>query len=158
MKKTISLIAALCLSFLSNIEAKTEGDYALQIFLADNSTVLCEFSKQPQMTLNEGIMTLTTTDSTIGSWEFSEVRKWNFVDAEKVAIKDVKEQKPLITIQENTIMVSCPQKEKALIYDISGKLYSSATILGGTRIPLNTMASGVYLLKVGNHSLKFTVK
>lgn len=157
MKHSFHLLVC-SLAFLFCNTVRAAGEYALQIFLSDDSTITCEFAKQPQLSFSNGTMTLTTSDSTIGSWEFSKVKKWNFVDAETVAVKSLEAEKPLLTIQENAITISTQKQEKANLYDTSGKLYQSISVKGQAQIPLSKLPAGVYILKVASSSTKFVVK
>lgn len=151
-------IAAIVLATLACPHVLAEDNYAIQLLLADNSSVTCAFSQNPEMTFADGKITLTASDATIGSWEFSDVRKWNFIDATQLAVQGVGTGKPQVLIQGDVITITGAGRQKAQIFDAAGRMCMNTTLGKDSRISLNKLGTGVYILKIADNTLKFVKK
>lgn len=158
MKKLYSNILAIGLSFLFCNQAKAEDNYAIRLLLADNSSVTCALSQNPEMTFGDGKITLTTPEATIGSWEFSEVVKWNFIDATELSVKGVEAGKTQVLIQDDMITITSEGKQLAQVFDASGKMCISTYVGEDSKISLASLGTGIYILKIGDNTLKFVRK
>ena len=134
------------------------AETSLVLHLADSTVIICSLAKQPQMTLEDNTISLSSLDGAVGEWDFSDVESWNF--AEYTDVDAVKVSKALIRIEDGELTVSGINAEKIKIYDLGGRLQTPSLNSEGnkTYISLDGFTKGTYLLSVGKDSVKFIVK
>ena len=155
MKRLNMILAALMLAISTAVNAQTAG-LALQLSLADGTSVTCLFDKQPQMTFTTGTLTLTTTDGNIGTWNFADVEQWTFVAADGISSPVAAKG---IAINGNTISLSGTDALGATLYDITGKaIATAAPSASGSAVSLSGLQPGVYVLRAGRNTIKFNVR
>lgn len=154
MNKTLRTFLALGLVGLSSSAMAVTGT-SLILTLADNSNVTCTFEEQPQMTFADGVLTLTTANATVGSWQFAAVDSWKFGAYD--AIESVASNEG---IKFNNGQIQVKAGTELAIYDLSGmKMNASVTEQDGVKsISTSGLPAGVYVLQAGKASVKFNVK
>ena len=151
MKLFVSCIIA-CLSFcISPCRAAS----SLVLHLKDSTVVVCSLVKEPQMAFGKSTITLSSTEGTVGEWNFSDVVSWNFSDIDD-AIEEV--MGDYIEIKGDRIEVR--GKKQVAVCDMNGRQMkpSLSTSAGVTTVGLGGLPKGAYVLKVGRSSVKFMVK
>ena len=131
---------------------------SLVIHLSDSAQIVCSLAKQPQMTLGENTISLSSLDGAVGEWSFSDVESWNF--AETTDVDASKISKALIRIEDGELTVSGVNAENITIYDLGGREVNPSFNSTGNKssISLDGFVKGTYLLKVGKNSVKFIVR
>lgn len=137
--------------------AMAADDTRLILTLSDNTTVQCTFSQQPVMTFSDTTLSLSTADSQVGQWLFSDVASWRFEAVEETAIQGAL-QDAAIRISEGQIAVQ--SAKPVALYDTAGRKVAAPVSQQGTLQTLSTssLPAGIYLLKAGNAAFKFCVK
>ena len=133
------------------------ADRALVMVLTDSTEVVCALDNQPQMQFVQDSVTLTDQSGFVGQWNFVEVVSWHF--AEITNTNDVQAEQAQIRIEEGKIVVSGSKSRNVAVYDVSGRLIAVRDIVdGAVSLDLSGFTSGVYLLTVGNNSIKFLIR
>lgn len=130
---------------------------ALIIRLADSTEVVCKLEKEPQMVFANKKITLSSTEGTIGQWDFDDVVLWKFDEVKEVdAIEEVKGAR--VEISGENITVS--GEAKVAVYDINGREQHlrSDRVDNVTNFNLSRLPKGTYLLKIGKNTIKFLKK
>ena len=76
------LLFAMIVSSLSIIPVFASK--ALVIRLADSTEIVCKLEKEPQMVFANKKITLSSTEGTIGQWDFNDVVLWKFDEVKEV--------------------------------------------------------------------------
>jgi len=155
--KKLALTIVLALAGIIGSSASTD-DWALTINLADGSTVVCDFTKSPEMSFNSGTITLTAQGEQSYTWNFSEVEYWTFGIIE--GINDAEESASQITISDNTLSANAKPGTSMVIYSIDGKVVQKQKVSkdGQVKVQLTGLAKGTYVIKIGSSAMKISVK
>lgn len=134
------------------------AETSLVIHLSDSTVIICSLAKQPQMTLGENTISLSSVDGAVGEWDFSDVESWNF--AEYTDVDAVRIPKALIRIEDGVLAVAGINAENIKIFDLGGRLLTPSLNTEGNKISisLDGFSKGTYLLSVGKNTVKFIVK
>ena len=133
------------------------ADRALVMVLTDSTEVVCALNNQPQMQFAQDSVTLTDQSGLVGQWNFAAVASWHF--AEITNTNDVQAEQAQIRIEEGKIVVSGSKSRNVAVYDVSGRLIAVRDIVDdAVSLDLSGFTSGVYLLTVGNNSIKFLIR
>ena len=133
------------------------ADRALVMVLTDSTEVVCALNNQPQMQFAQDSVTLTDQTGLVGQWNFVDVASWHF--AEITNTNDVQAEQAQIRIEEGRIIVSGSKSRNVALYDVSGRLIAVRDIVDdAVSLDLSGFTSGVYLLTVGNNSIKFLIR
>ncbi len=84
-----------------------------------------------------------------------ESRFSNTVDVNYLGIEETLENKEMIYVEDQSIVLSGFERENVYVYSMSGTLLKQCIVDGYLRIP---MSDGTYLVKIGNHSRILFVK
>lgn len=127
---------------------------ALNITLKDNSNVTCSFAQKPVMSLQDGKLTMTTEEADVKTWEFSEVKEWNFI---KIEVNDINtpDTDNGFIIMDDAIIVNNDLSGNVCVYDLNGMQVLTMDPSNSQRITLSDLKTGTYILKAGNHAIKF---
>ena len=128
---------------------------ALLVNLSDGTEVVFDFSKKPVMQFSEGTITLTCTDKEVNQWEFVKVKSWKFIESTGVDSKALKGNK--LFVDNNYIHAEAYKKVDLNIYDTTGKKVFSKHINENEtiNIPLSTLLRGIYIVQLGDTTVKF---
>lgn len=130
------------------------ADTALVMVLTDSTEIVCALDNQPQMQFVQDSVTLTSTNGLVGQWNFTEVASWHF--AETTTTAEVQAEQVQVRIEEGRITVSGSNAKQVAVYDVSGRLITTRSIVDSTfSIDLSGFTTGVYLLTIGDNSVKF---
>ena len=131
---------------------------SLLIHLTDSTVIVCSLDKEPKMLFGDNTITLSSTDGSVGQWDFADVESWDFAEID--AVSDIKADKARILIEDSKLTVSGVSADKIAVYDLGGRLVTPSLNTSGniTSMSLNGLVKGTYLLKVGNNSVKFIVQ
>lgn len=146
---------AACLFALPVAVAQADG-YSLVVSLDDGTAVTCGFAQKPQMDFAADKLTLTTQEGTLGSWEFTAVDSWHFAEGDPSGIAQA-QAGSAVAFNDGHIYIM--GEAKASLYDLAGKAVNvqRTAAQGGETLSTRGLAAGVYVLKVGKQSMKFTV-
>lgn len=91
------------------------------------------------------------------------VSKITFEQAEPTGISDIKDDSEssftLLPASSSLLISGCAENTTVSVYDGSGRLVRQSVITSGSHeISLSGLTPGVYILKVGNRSIKFLKK
>lgn len=127
---------------------------ALNITLKDNSNVTCSFAQKPVMSLLDGKLTLTTQEADVQTWEFSEVKEWNFI---KIEVDDINASTAdnIIIIMDDAIVLNSACGGSVCVYDLNGMQVLTMDPGLSQRITLSDLKTGTYILKAGCQTIKF---
>ena len=152
--KRLSTLSVALLSIMSCFAGNS-----LLVHLTDGTEIVCSLAKEPQMSFGEKTITLSSLVGEVGQWDFNNVESWEFVDRmdqdEVDAVDKPKADKPQIKIKEGQVTIAGNNAKDAAIYDANGRIMYKAQ---GSKINLNGLAKGTYLLKVGESCVKFSVR
>lgn len=118
---------------------------------------------KPMLDVNDGSNLFKVTDRSgnvladnVESVEFIRTNEPTGIDEIETAKEELTLQSP---IQSQMEISGCGNATKAVVYDMNGKQVAVAPVYAGsTTVVVNDLPANVYILKVGNKSLKFVKK
>ena len=154
---------------------KTESDGLPYIDLMKTSWLLTSTGKYfktvnvTSMLAKEGsdkfdVLTKTGVENNVSSVYFvrgdEDVAKETVTGIDKAIFAPTQEKLQLMTpIREQMSISGCGNATKAVVYAMDGKQVAQAAVDGGnTTIYVGQLPAGIYIVNVGNKSLKFTKK
>lgn len=154
MKKTM-LSSVIALMSITALADNLPNSFTL--YLKDNTTLECQFDKNPKITYTETEMVLTAEDMNV-SYPLSDLLEMHFgVAGEEDAIKALEKQAGKILFTTQGIQLSGMEKNCPVqLYTIDGKLLKKAKIdaKGEANINLPGKSGKTYILKVGKRTMK----
>jgi hypothetical protein len=154
-----NLLLLILLAFLTNISVKAaDNTEVLQLQLTNGQTVTFQLKEKPEITFQEEKMLIVTTNDS-AEYPFSEVAGFNFVN-QVTAINELTDKELQIHTNGNgEWTIDSKQSTAVRVYNMSGKLTkaSISRVGNSTFISLSNLPSGVYMISIGNHTIK-TVK
>ena len=130
---------------------------ALVVELRDGSSATFLLAEKPRVTFAGEQMDIVSLSA---SMEFNrrDVKNWHFASA-PTSIKDVTVDAKA-TLDGNTLIISGIAEDTAItLYTVSGAVVKRSTVINGNcTIPLDGLASGIYLVKYNNTTFKFLKK
>lgn len=145
-KKLLILAVAACLGLPSASAAAT----ALALTLADGSTPAYFLTERPSVYFSGADMTVTAANVST-SYPRAEVMSMKFIENPATAVTAIEDSQE--TMGYDGRCVTAPGK-RIDMYSIDGKAVASAM----ESLPVDGLATGVYIVRAGRQSLKISIR
>lgn len=131
------------------------GTNTLVLHFADSTEVTCKLANEPVIHFDGNTFSLLSQGSSMGQWAFADVAYWNFRDVadglEKYDGRGLMED--VLLFEDGKLTVEGAGNKDVAVYDVAGRLVSKQST-----IDLNALPGGMYVLRVGDRSVKFMVR
>lgn len=133
----------------------------LCVLLNDGTEVYCDFTKRPQMSFSNDVVSLVSVEGTVGEWVFADVKSWSFADSEVLGIDAKKEDNgSVISFSDDCVKVCGSDGDVVNVYDTDGRLVIRRKLSkdGIALVQFLELKGGVYVFKSGRNSIKFIIR
>lgn len=152
------LLASAAFFILTSVPTMAQdAGQRLVVWLKSGEKVYYQLTDEPKTTFTDGKLSITSSTVNV-TYDLPEVIRYTYdgavtkIDAPKTGRMGFRQN------DEVMILDFIPAGTKISIYNTQGILIKSITADGSAETPLSfsAMPSGVYIINVGDHSLKFT--
>ena len=124
------------------------------VHFSDDSYVIFPIKENPKITFDEGVVQISTE-----RFQLSNVKKYTLERAENVGVEGVLSDGKLSFSRDGSVISLSPNGKVVKLFSVSGieiPVKIKDTGNGKVAIDLGAYSSGVYMLTVGNESIKIT--
>ncbi len=139
--------------------AKAQSQMRVKLLSGDD--VVCKLSESPKVAFADKVLTLTVGEKDT-QLEIANVQKFIFEPEGTSSINQVSNGAQTVAfnfIDGKTIAVSHANASTLRLVDMSGRVVAEQAVKdGAATVSLSALVKGVYVLTVGNQSVKVTIK
>ena len=156
MKMKFLLVALSVLWVVQPCLSQTDEKDCIVVHFSDDSFAVFPITDNPKITFDEGVVQILTE-----RYQIINVRKYTFDNTGNVGIKDVVGNSGLTFSQDGNVITLSPKGKTVKLFSTSGielPIKAKNNGNGMLSIDLSGYVSGVYMLSVGNESIKIKKK
>ena len=156
MKMKFLLVALSVLWVVQPCLSQTDEKDCIVVHFSDDSFAVFPITDNPKITFDEGVVQILTE-----RYQIINVRKYTFDNTGNVGIKDVVDNSGLTFSQDGNVITLSPKGKTVKLFSTSGielPIKAKNNGNGMLSIDLSGYVSGVYMLSVGNESIKIKKK
>lgn len=150
MVKNLSIILTFFVLYLPCM-SKTDKD-CLIVFFSNESYAVFPIKNTPKITFDDGVIQILTE-----RYQIMNVRKYIFENAENVGIEETIENQNLLFSKDGNVITLSPKGKAIKVFTSSGielPINSNNIRHGIQSVDLSDYAPGVYIISIGNESIK----
>ena len=136
--------------------SQTDDKDCIVVHFSDDSFAVFPFTDNPKITFDEGVVQILTE-----RYQLMNVRKYTFDNTGNVGIEDVVNNSGLTFSQDGNVITLSPKGKTVQLFSTSGielPIKAKNNGNGMLSIDMSGYVSGVYMLSVGNESIKIKKK
>lgn len=156
MKMKFLLVVLSVLWVVQPCLSQTEEKDCIVVHFSDDFFAVFPITDNPKITFDEGVVQILTE-----RYQLMNVRKYTFDNTGNVGIEDVVDNSGLTFSKDGNVLILSPKGKSVKLFSTSGielPIKSRNIGNGMLSIDLSGYASGVYMLSVGNESIKIRKK
>ena len=156
MKMKFLLVVLSVLWVVQPCLSQTDDKDCIVVHFSDDSFAVFPITDNPKITFDEGVVQILTE-----RYLLMNVRKYTFDNTGNVGIEDVVDNSGLTFSQDGNVITLSPKGKTVKLFSTSGielPIKAKNNGNGMLSIDLSGYVSGVYMLSVGNESIKIKKK